>query len=159
MIGKSERLLEPLERVVNTKKKSLLDLKSLLEDRGGIIKNSTKGFRRNVFEKDKVGNNSIYRLDNNVSFDLTTFSESNKMRFSGRSDRGRCCRLKTMFCLLLVFVFVDTRLQAEARSSGKINLYTITYINYHLLYKLPPTYRAVSLLMINSYNAKSCGDF
>ncbi|CAH2099128.1 unnamed protein product [Euphydryas editha] len=119
MIGKPERVSEPLERVVNTKKKSLLDLKSLLEDRGGIIEASTKGgFRRNVFEKDKVSsNNSIYRLDNNVSFDLTTFSESNTMRFSGKSIWGRCCRLKTILCLLLVVIFVNTRLQAEARSS------------------------------------------
>ncbi|XP_050356968.1 latrophilin Cirl isoform X2 [Nymphalis io] len=120
MTGKPDRVSEPLERVVNTKKKSLLDLKSLLEDRGGIIEASTKGgFKRNVFEKDKdSSNNSLYRLDNNVSFGLTTFSESNNtMRFSGKSVKGRCCRLKTIMCLLLVAIFVDTRLQAEARSS------------------------------------------
>lgn len=109
--------LEPLEKVVNTKKKSLLDLKSLLEDRGGTIPNSSK---KKVLCEDRSSNNSVYRLDSKVSFRVTTFSESNT-RCSGRF---RGCRLKTLLFLLLVACFVDTstRLQAEARSSGELLL-------------------------------------
>ncbi|CAH0731583.1 unnamed protein product, partial [Brenthis ino] len=116
MIGKPEKVSEPLEKVVKNKRNSLLDLKSLLEDRGGIIQSSTHGFKRSVFEKDKKSsNNSVNYLNNNFSFE-TTFSESNNMRCR---VKGRCCRLKTLVCLLLVAIFVDTRLQAEARSSGE----------------------------------------
>ncbi|XP_039760954.1 latrophilin Cirl isoform X6 [Pararge aegeria] len=103
---------EPLEKVVNTKKKSLLDLKSLLEDRGGTI--PSNGCKRRVISEDEFSNNSVNQLDNKVSFRDTTLSVSNT-RCSGRF-RG-CCRLKTLLFVLFVGCFVDTRLPAEARSS------------------------------------------
>ena len=111
MIGKLETVTEPIEKVIKNKRNSLLDLKSLLEDRGGVIHSSTHGFKRSVFEKDKITSDSVNYL-NSFSYD-TTFSESNNMRCRGR---GRCCRLKTLVFLLLVAIFVDTRLQVEARS-------------------------------------------
>ncbi|XP_052745299.1 latrophilin Cirl isoform X1 [Bicyclus anynana] len=104
--------LEPLEKVVNTKKKSLLDLKSLLEDRGGTI--PSNGYKRKVFSEDESSNNSVYRLDNKVSFRDTSL----RVKHTGCSGSIRgCCRLKTLVFVLLVGCFVDTRLQAEARSS------------------------------------------
>lgn len=111
MIGKPDTVSEPLQKVIKNKRSSLLDLKSLLEDRGGVIHSSTHGFKRSVFEKDKTSSNSSDYISS-FSYN-TTFSESNNMRCS---VKGRCCRLKTLVLLLLVAIFVDRRLQVEARS-------------------------------------------
>ncbi|XP_045539725.1 latrophilin Cirl isoform X2 [Papilio machaon] len=105
-----QQVLEPLEKKVLIKRKSLLDLKSLLEDRGGTIED----------RKSNTSNNRLYRLDNKVSFGETTVSdygdrERCKRRYGG--SRWCCSRIKTLMYLLLVVIFVDTRMQAEARSS------------------------------------------
>ncbi|KPJ19283.1 hypothetical protein RR48_05925 [Papilio machaon] len=107
-----QQVLEPLEKKVLIKKKSLLDLKSLLEDRGGTIED----------RKSNTSNNRLYRLDNKVSFGETTVSDyGDRERCKRRYGGGRwcCSRIKTLMYLLLVVIFVDTRMQAEARSSGE----------------------------------------
>ncbi|XP_013148877.1 PREDICTED: latrophilin Cirl isoform X2 [Papilio polytes] len=105
-----QNILEPLEKKVLIKRKSLLDLKSLLEDRGGTIED----------RKSNTSNNRLYRLDNKVSFGETTVSDyGDRERCKRRYWGGRwcCSRIKTLMYLLLVVIFVDTRLLAEARSS------------------------------------------
>ncbi|XP_013174758.1 PREDICTED: latrophilin Cirl isoform X1 [Papilio xuthus] len=105
-----QQVLEPLEKEVLIKRKSLLDLKSLLEDRGGTIED----------RKTNSSNNRFYRLDNKVIFGETTVSDyGDRERCKRRYGVGRwcCSRIKTIMYLLLVVIFVDTRMQAEARSS------------------------------------------
>ncbi|XP_068624860.1 latrophilin Cirl isoform X1 [Battus philenor] len=116
-MGIKHQVLKPLEKKVLTKRKSLLDLKSLLEDRGGTIEGRK--------ESDNVAyminsNNRLYRLDNKVNFGETTVSDyGDREKCKGRYEKGRWCfsRIKTLMYLLLVVTFVDTRLHVEARSS------------------------------------------
>ncbi|XP_050671706.1 latrophilin Cirl isoform X2 [Leptidea sinapis] len=92
---------KPLENKILTKRKSLLDIKNLLEDRGGHVNDRD----RSSMEKDKFS--SVSDLDNSCSFG----------EISVNSFNGRCWRFKTILLVLLVTIFVDTRLQAEARGS------------------------------------------
>ncbi|XP_072946025.1 latrophilin Cirl isoform X2 [Epargyreus clarus] len=114
MIGQPIQPLDPLENTVFSKRKSLLDLKSLLEDRGGTDHNSEVIERNEDRDGVMFSNNS---LDNNV--ENTTDSDSGNVRCNRRFARGRwrCRWFKTVLCLLLVAMFVDNRLQVEARSS------------------------------------------
>nr|XP_032524919.1 latrophilin Cirl isoform X1 [Danaus plexippus plexippus] len=91
MTGKHE---EPLEKAKSTKRKSLLDLKSLLEDRGGTARS------KNVYT---FSNNNL-----DIKYSVTSCDSNMGCRIS---------RLTTFMCLVFVAIFVDTRLLAEARSS------------------------------------------
>lgn len=112
-------LSKPLEKKVLHKKNSLLDLKSLLEDRGGTIED-TEECDRATYVNDIACDNRLYRLDNKVSFETTLSDCGDREWCKRRYGKGSwCCRIKTLIFLLLVAIFVDTRLQAEARSSGE----------------------------------------
>lgn len=88
---------EPLEKTITNKSKSLQDIKSLLEDRGGE-------------ERDVFSNNS--KLDNN-SFGKAVSCSNNVWE---RYRRGWCFRFKTIVFVLCLMLFMD-RLPAEARSA------------------------------------------
>ncbi|XP_063542815.1 latrophilin Cirl isoform X3 [Cydia strobilella] len=88
---------EPLEKTITNKSKSLQDIKSLLEDRGGE-------------ERDVFSNNS--KLDNN-SFGEDVSCSNNVWE---RYRRGWCFRFKTIVFVLCLMLFMD-RLPAEARSA------------------------------------------
>ncbi|KAL4712463.1 hypothetical protein ACJJTC_007479 [Scirpophaga incertulas] len=85
---------DPLEKTVSSERRTLKDLRSLLEDRGG-----TK-------TRNNVSNNSPYGIQNKSS-------DSNTWRCRDR----RCFRFKTIV-LFLVSVLVKCLILAEARSSG-----------------------------------------
>ncbi|XP_053619225.1 latrophilin Cirl isoform X2 [Plodia interpunctella] len=94
---------EPLEKTISSKRKSLQDLKPLLEDRGGIKTRNGDG--------SEYSNNRIKGLENN-SF----ASDKITVKSYSRYGSGRWCfRFKTIVVLLIV-IFVETRLLAEARS-------------------------------------------
>ncbi|XP_045507482.1 latrophilin Cirl isoform X2 [Colias croceus] len=92
----SQEALQPLENRICSRN-SLLELKNLLEDRGGHVNHERR--------KKSVINSSVFKLD--------SFSES---RHPCRTSRG-LWRFKTLLLIFLVYVLVDTRLLVEARSS------------------------------------------
>ncbi|KAL0810102.1 hypothetical protein ABMA28_010908 [Loxostege sticticalis] len=93
MMVEGRETREPLENSISDERRSLQDLKSLLEDRGGTRSRS-------------CSNNSPYEVNNKIS--------NSSWRCK---DVGRWCfRLKTIVFLLYVSVFVESLLSAEARS-------------------------------------------
>lgn len=108
---------EPLEKTISTKRKSLQDLKPLLEDRGGI-KTRNENVRNSGRNPDgDFSNNSVYDVGNKVSF--ATVSVRNTLRCQSRFRfSGRCFRFKTIVFVVCV-IFSEARLFAEARSSGE----------------------------------------
>ncbi|XP_041983506.1 latrophilin Cirl isoform X2 [Aricia agestis] len=97
--------LDPLEKAASTKRISLLDQKNLLEDRGGILPSD---FKRSVFEK--------YKISSSIGDKRVTFSERNTFKFS-ENTRGLFIRIKTLLVVLLVAIFVETRLHVAAKGA------------------------------------------
>ncbi|KAM3959999.1 calcium-independent receptor for alpha-latrotoxin isoform 4-T4 [Aphomia sociella] len=111
------RDIEPLEKTISTKRKSLQDLKPLLEDRGGIKTRNVTRCGSDMIRKEKCSNNSLYGVDNKVSVATVSVSR-NTVKCNGWFGSGRWCfsRLKTIVFLLFV-IFLETRPFADARSS------------------------------------------
>ncbi|CAG4962393.1 unnamed protein product [Colias eurytheme] len=115
----SQEALQPLENRICSRN-SLLELKNLLEDRGGHVNHERR--------KKSVINSSVFKLD--------SFSES---RHQCRTSRG-LWRFKTLLLIFLVYVLVDTRLLVEARSSGNDNLGLETNTPFYSIKSLAPEF-------------------
>ncbi|XP_031765534.2 latrophilin Cirl isoform X2 [Galleria mellonella] len=118
MTWRPPRDSEPLEKTISTKRRSLQDLKPLLEDRGGI---KTRNVTRSDLDcgrraEETCSNNSLYGVDNKVSFATVSVCR-NTVKCNTRFASGRCfSRFKTIVFVLLV-ICLKSRLLAEARSS------------------------------------------